>query len=132
MPIHIAASPVVAIVDDDDAVCRALAALLGSAGHRTRCFSSGRAFLDAAATEDVGCAVLDVKMPGLDGPEVLAALHRMGHEVPAIFVTAHDSPTLRIQLLASGGRACFGKPVDPQALVAAVRACLAERCRRQP
>ena len=54
----------VLVVDDDEAVCEALEALLQSAGFRTATFDSGAAFLDAVTDDDAACVVLDIKMPG--------------------------------------------------------------------
>jgi FixJ family two-component response regulator len=108
------------VVDDDEAVCTALAVLIESAGYRTRRFTSGEAFLDAATSVVGRCAVVDVSMPGLDGGGVLAALRSTGDHLPVIFVTAHDAPARHRQLVANGGRAVLLKPVEPAALLAEI------------
>ena len=112
------------IVDDDAAVCRALALLARSAGYQAVCFTSGDAFVEASGNLPPGCAVVDVAMPGLDGPGVLAALRRDGNQMPVIFVTAHDRPAVHRQLLEDGGRTVLLKPVDPAALLAEIRGSL--------
>lgn len=114
------------IVDDDPAVCRALSTLARSAGLATRAYTSSQLFLDEAAGSADGCVVLDVKMPGVDGPGVLSKLREAGNEVPVIFITAHYDQALRDRLLTAGARACFAKPVDPLALIAEIRAALGE------
>lgn len=118
---HHPASRSVFIVDDDAAVCRALALLARSAGYQAVCYTSGEAFVEASESLPPGCAVVDVAMPGLDGPGVLAALRHQGNQMPVIFVTAHDRPAVRRQLIEDGGRTVLLKPVDPAALLAEIR-----------
>lgn len=113
------------IVDDDPAVCRALLTLARSAGLAARAYTSSELFLDEAARSADGCVVLDVKMPGVDGPTVLARLREAGNQVPVIFITAHHDQALSERLTNAGARACFPKPVDPAVLIAEIRAALA-------
>lgn len=112
------------VVDDDAAVCTALSVLIESAGYAARCYTSGEAFIDAVGATSRGCAVVDVSMPGLDGPGVLATLRAAGNPLPVIFVTAHDLPAKHRQLIANGGRAVFLKPVDPAQLLAEIQRSL--------
>jgi FixJ family two-component response regulator len=112
------------IVDDDAAVRRALALLASSAGYQAHCFTSGEAFVESSGNLPPGCAVVDVAMPGLDGPGVLAALRQKGNPMPIIFVTAHDRPAVHRQLLEGGGRRVLLKPVDPAALLDEIRGSL--------
>jgi len=107
----------VCVVDDDVAVCAALALLVESGGYSTRCFTSGEAFVEASRTSPADCAVVDVTMPGLDGPGVLGELRHEGNQVPVIFITAHDQPARHRQLVADGGRVVLLKPVDPVTLL---------------
>jgi FixJ family two-component response regulator len=87
------ASPTIAIVDDDVAVCTGVQRLLRSAGWTATIFTSGSAFLAslaplAAAAPD--CVILDIVMPGMTGPEVLVRLRAMGLDVPVLFISAED------------------------------------------
>jgi len=119
------------IVDDDPAVCRALSTLARSAGLATRVYTSSELFLSEAARSADGCVVLDVKMPGIDGPTVLSRLREAGNQVPVIFITAHYDQLLGDRLVLAGARACFAKPVDPLTLIAEIRAALGDPVRRE-
>jgi FixJ family two-component response regulator len=105
------------VVDDDGAVCEALAVLAESAGYAASRFTSGEDFLAALDRLPPGCAVVDVTMPVVDGPAVLAAVKARRHAAAIIFVTAYDEPHRHSQLLRDGGRAVLLKPVDPVTLL---------------
>jgi FixJ family two-component response regulator len=117
-------TPHVAVVDDDDSVCRALARLLRSAGMTSESFATGDAFLAAfdAPRDGVrwrpGCLVLDVQMPGINGLDVQRRL--AGTNVPIVFVTAHDDLAVREQALAAGAHAYLHKPFDDEVFIGAV------------
>ena len=116
------APPLIAIVDDEESVCRALARLLRSAEMETRVFASGEAFLAAAADFHPDCVVLDVHMPGLSGFEVMARLERRR---PVVIITGHDSPEAEARALAGGAAAYLRKPFNDGALLAAITAAIA-------
>lgn len=112
------------IVDDDAAVRDSLGLLLGLNGYRTLPFSNADDFLKVCAPEWSGCLLLDIRMPGTDGLALQAALHERGIALPIIFITAHgDVPTVRTALK-SGAVDYLEKPVDPDAMLAAVRAAM--------
>ncbi|WP_244816532.1 response regulator transcription factor [Caballeronia sp. Lep1P3] len=136
------AKPHVAVVDDDESVCRALARLLRSAGMSALTFGSGDALLAALAKGSQGhdahdpppdCIVLDVQMPGINGLEVQ---RRLSHaDVPIVFVTADDDPAMRESAMAGGAAAYLHKPFDDEAFIGAVRAAIQAaraRTRRPP
>jgi FixJ family two-component response regulator len=118
---------VIAIVDDDESVCRALARLIRASGLEARAFSSAAAFLETLAVEEPDCAVLDVQMPGVTGLALQEHLRRQGRQLPVIFLTAHDGEELRQQALAWGAQAFLSKPLGEDVLVAAIRKALAHR-----
>ena len=110
----------IAIVDDDESVCRALKRLVRSLGMDADTFPSGRQFIDlveAMPSLRVDCVVLDVQMPGLNGLQVQEQLARSGHRIPVIFITAHDDSALREQALAAGALAFLRKPFNDELLI---------------
>jgi FixJ family two-component response regulator len=109
----------IAVVDDDLRVRRAVERLLRSAGMETRVFASGGEFLAALPDFKPACVVLDLHMPGQSGFSVLADLQR---HVPVVVITGHDSPEAQEQALAGGATAYLCKPVDRGTLLAAIYA----------
>jgi len=120
------------IVEDDAAVRDSLALLLGLKGYRTQSFTCAEDFLGIYQQSWAGCVLLDVRMPGMSGLQLQAALHEKGITLPVIVITAHgDVPTVR-RALKSGAVDFLEKPVDPDALLAAVRIALdADAARRR-
>ena len=121
------------VIDDDDAVRRALAMLFRSAGIPVETHPSGSAFLEAlpALREDaVGCVLTDVRMPGLDGLELLRRLKQGGFRRPVVVMTAHGDVSMAVRAMKAGAVDFVEKPFDDEALLAAVDAAL--RPRRPP
>ena len=85
------------IVDDDPAVCRALARLLTAAGHSTHTFGSAHAFLDAHAAVGAGCLLLDVQLPDLNGLDLFRELQRAGTFMPVIFMTGYGDIPMSVR-----------------------------------
>ncbi|AZD61557.1 Response regulator [Pseudomonas chlororaphis subsp. aurantiaca] len=86
---------IVCIVDDDVSVRKSLANLLRSAGYQSRVFASGEEFLSLDNFDDVACLLLDLRMNGLSGIEVMQALALMDRKFPVICMSAHwDDATL--------------------------------------
>ena len=112
--------PLVAIVEDDDEVRVAFARLLECAGFAIRVFDSGEAFLSDAGCRRPDCVVLDLNMPGLSGFEVQARLGAQGRDIPVVLVTGHDTASVRARASAAGAKAYLCKPVDDDALLAAI------------
>ena len=107
--------PLIAIVDDDESVCRAVRRLVRSVGMNAETFSSGREFLDlleAMPSFKPDGLILDVQMPGMNGLDVQARLTSGGHLVPVIFITAHDEVGIREKALAAGAVAFLRKPFN--------------------
>ncbi len=112
------------IVEDDAAVRDSLGLLLGLQGFRTQSFSCAEDFLRIYQPAWAGCLLLDLKMPGMSGLELQEALRRQSHALPVIIMTAHgDIATVRTALK-SGAVDFLEKPVDPDALLTAVRTAL--------
>jgi len=121
------AKPLIAIVDDDASVCRAMKRLIRSLGMDAETFTSGTEFLDfieAMPSFQADCAVLDVQMPGVSGLEVQERLARSKHALPVIFITAHDNVGARERALAKGAVAFLRKPFSDELLIKTLQAAL--------
>lgn len=114
----------VAIVDDDESVRGALHGLMKAVGLSSRTFASAEEFLESDEQQRTGCLIADVRMPGMSGLELQAALNAADCRIPTIFITAHGDDKMRMQALRSGAVEFVAKPFDAEALVATVRAAL--------
>ena len=104
----------VAIVDDDESLCRSLGRLLRASGMQPIAYLSAEAFLADTKRPSFDCLVLDVKLGGLSGIELAERLVAEGGRVPFIFITAHDDPESRGRAEIAGCAAYFRK-TDPGA-----------------
>jgi FixJ family two-component response regulator len=123
------APPVIAIVDDDESIRRALSSLLRSAGFAVADFPSAEAFLASEDREPIGCLVLDCRMPGMQGLELQRRLAATGDSTPIIFLTAHGNAAVRAQALATGAIAFLSKPFDAGTLLAALDEAVKDHAR---
>jgi len=112
------------VVDDDDAVRDALTVLLSSDDIDVRSCRSALEFLDTATTDTVGCVVLDVRMPGMDGLELQRRMAERGLDVPVVFLTGHGTVPMSAAAFRSGAADFLEKPVDAEQLLASVHAAL--------
>ncbi len=122
-----AESRVVHVIDDDDAVRRALAMLFRSAGIPVEAHPSGFAFLEALpflCEDAVGCVLTDVRMPGLDGLELLRRLKEGGFRRPVLVMTAHGDVSMAVRAMKAGAVDFVEKPLDDDMLLAAIDAAL--------
>jgi FixJ family two-component response regulator len=114
----------IAIVDDEEAVRKALQRLFRAADLDATIFASGQAFLDSLVKDKPTCVVLDLHMPGLSGLEVLRRLQARDDKFPAIIVTAYDEPDTARLCLDAGAAAYLRKPVDDDLLLQTIRTTL--------
>jgi FixJ family two-component response regulator len=112
------------VVDDDEAVRRSLARLLRSAGLAVESFASAGEFLARDCYDGVGCILLDVCMPGLDGMELQAELAARSIELPIVFLTGHGDIPMSVQAIKQGAVDFLTKPVDEEVLLNAVHQAL--------
>ncbi len=110
----------IAVVDDEESVRKAVVRLLQSAGHTAQGFASGSEFLQCWPGDKPDCLMLDLQMPGLSGTEVQRALNRAGAHLPVIVMTANDAPGAREECMREGAVAYLNKPVDVLVLLDAV------------
>ena len=117
---------VIHVVDDDAAFCRSLVFLLESVGWRVVTHASAEAFLAAHAQPpaDLGCVVLDIRMPTMSGLELQEALHARGWQPSIVFITGHGDVELAVQAMKHGASDFLQKPFRDQALLDAVAAAV--------
>jgi FixJ family two-component response regulator len=120
-----AESPLIAIVDDEEAICDALTSLLRSVGWRAEAFTSAEAFLRSGQVHTTACLLLDVRLPGGSGLELQQQLRSSQARIPIIFITAHGNEAMRAQALQAGAVAFFAKPFNDTALLEAIHTALA-------
>ena len=111
----------VAVVDDDESVCRALSRLLRAEGLHPVSYLSAEAFLADTKRPRFDCLVLDVQLGGMSGIELQRQLQASGSSTPVIYITAHDEPVTREQAQAAGCTAYFRKTAPGKDLVEAIR-----------
>jgi len=115
---------VVSIVDDDPSLRRSLKNLLSSEDFFVETFESAEAFLGSNSRAGAACLVLDLRMPGMSGLDLLCLLSASGSRIPVIVLTAHGDEEARAQSLKAGAVAFLVKPFQSAALLEAVRAAL--------
>src|SRR5437660_4627082 len=114
----------VAIVDDDDSLRRALQGLLESAELPAQSFASAEEFLKSGQHHRTACLIADIRMPGMSGLELQARLNAERCRIPIIFITAHGDEKMRLQALRAGAVEFMAKPFDDEVLLESVRAAL--------
>ena len=119
--------PLIAVVDDEESIRRALNRLLQSAGLDVVTFDSGVKFLESIAARRPDCVVLDLHMPVLNGFEVQARLAKSTAPVPVVIITGVDSIETHDRALAGQPIAYLRKPVDDQVLLDAIKLALARK-----
>lgn len=123
-------SYIIGIVDDDRRVLESVGNLLESAGYDKRLFESGEAFLRGDAIEGVDALISDIRMPGMDGIELLQRVGTRRPQLPTILITASGLADLTA-IRGTNYRGTFRKPIDAPALIetiaAALRSCADER-----
>lgn len=113
------------IVDDESTLRDSLHFLLGSIRLRIETFDSAEAFLSSYTPDRAGCLVLDVRMPGISGPELMDQLNRIGAPIPIIFLSAHGDVPLTVRAMKGGAFDFLQKPYNNQEFLDRVRQALA-------
>lgn len=116
------ASPIcVAIIDDDESLCRSLGRLLRTTSVQAVAYSSAESFLEDAKRRHFDCIVLDILLSGMSGLELNQRLKSAGSAIPVIFNTAHDEPEIRRRAFQSGCAAYLLKTDPGEIMLAAIR-----------
>jgi FixJ family two-component response regulator len=119
--------PVIAIVEDDVSLQRALARLLHAVGWHTITFASAEAFLQTGVQEPLHCLVLDVWLTGMTGMALLEHLVAMGSALPVIIITGRDDVQMRMRAARAGAVAYLLKPLDEHDLLQALQRALGRK-----
>jgi two-component system, LuxR family, response regulator FixJ len=114
------------VVDDDDAMRDSLAFLLGAADFHVVPFETARGFLDALPTLDLGCVVSDVRMPDIDGIELLKRLKASGSLFPVVIMTGHGDVPLAVEAMKLGAVDFVEKPFEDDRLIGMIEAALTQ------
>jgi FixJ family two-component response regulator len=110
----------ISVVDDDESLRESLEGLLKSLGYGVEVFSSAEGFLSSDALEKTDCLILDVRMPGMSGPDLQKWLMENQNRVPIIFITAHGDEDVISQVMADGAVDCLLKPFTEDSLLSAI------------
>lgn len=114
------------VVDDDEAALDSLVVLMRAEGLNPRGFRSAESFLAGLTPEARGCVVSDVRMPGMDGVELLRTIKAMGCMLPVIVITGHADVTVAVQAMKAGAADFIEKPFESELILRLVRASLEE------
>lgn len=106
----------VLVIDDEDTICQALSAWLSKEGYHVETASSGQQALAYLAQELFDLYLLDIKMPGMDGIEVLAKIKEVQNDATVIMITAHGSIQTAVEAMKRGAVEYLCKPFDPEEL----------------
>jgi FixJ family two-component response regulator len=112
--------PLIVIVDDDDAICRALSRLLRAQGYRVRTYDTPQAYLDESDALSPSCALIDIRMPVMDGLSLLRLIRDSGCEVPTVFMTATGDIRTIVGAMKEGAIDLLPKPFTVEQLNAAI------------
>jgi two-component system, LuxR family, response regulator FixJ len=112
------------VIDDDDAMRDSLDFLLGAADFHVTLFESALNFLDALPAIDFGCVVSDVRMPGIDGIELLKRLKAAGSLFPVLIMTGHGDVPLAVEAMKLGAMDFLEKPFEDDRLIGMIEAAL--------
>jgi len=114
----------ICIVDDDDAVRDSIQALLGNTGFKVKAFPDALTFLENYHPENIVCALVDVRMPGMDGMELLSRLAKRPPLPPIVIITGHGEIKMAVKALKLGAFDFIEKPFVPEALIERVKAAV--------
>jgi FixJ family two-component response regulator len=117
---------IVHVVDDDASFRTAIQRRLEMAGYRVLTYASGQQLLDQLPDEnEPGCILLDVRMPGVSGPELQGRLTELGSTLPIVFLTGYTDITVTVRTIKAGADNYFIKPVNSDELLGAVEKAIA-------
>jgi FixJ family two-component response regulator len=117
-------TPVISIVDDDEAVRLALRSLVRSLGYVSNVFASAEEFLESSQLNETSCLISDIQMPGMNGIELQNRLRILDHCTPIIFVTAFPDERNRARALEAGAIGFLEKPFEGRAMIMLIETAL--------
>jgi RNA polymerase sigma factor (sigma-70 family) len=120
-------NPTIYVVDDDPSVRDSTEVLLKSVGFNVKTFGSAQAFLKANLQKDLGCLVLDVRMPGMSGLDLQEKLVSAKLPLPVIFITSHGTVPMSVRAMKAGAVDFLQKPFEEQDLLDAINRAVARQ-----
>lgn len=117
-------TPIIHVVDDDEAMRDSMTWLLEGEGYKVVCFDSAESFLKARHDQMRGCLVLDVRMPEMSGLELHEKLEFLGSQLPIIFVTGHGDVPMAVSALQRGACDFIEKPFNNEDILSRIRRAL--------
>jgi len=108
----------VAVIDDDEATCLAVARLLTATGYRVRTFTTARDYLDDVDAAAPACVLVDIRMPDVDGLALVRAMRDDGIEAPTVFMTASGHVPTAVEAMKEGAIDLLAKPFSAEELAA--------------
>jgi two-component system response regulator FixJ len=118
------ASPLISVIDDDESMRKSLAFRLRAAGFRVATYESALAFLDAPPHIGEGCVVTDIRMPHMDGMQLLRQIKSSGQNLQVVVMTGHGDVALAVEAMKLGASDFIEKPFDDETLLTMIRAAL--------
>ncbi len=119
------------VVDDDVSFLTAVTRLLRAGGYGVKTFTSAARFLENPPADLPGCAIVDLKMPGISGLDLQSALAKADNPLPLVFLTGHGDIPASVHAMRKGAEDFLTKPVKKQALFDAVERALARDTRER-
>jgi two-component system response regulator FixJ len=116
--------PVIAVIEDDEAMREAFCDLLQVLGLPCRAYDRAETFLETSGSDAFGCLITDVQLPGISGLELLQRLNKQGSVMPVIIVTSHMDAELRSRAMAGGAHAYLTKPLADDVLLDRLKSAL--------
>jgi len=116
----------IAIVDDDSSVRKALARMLSTRSFETEMFGSAREFVTSSRLSSFDCLILDQHMADITGLDLQIHLRRIGVVIPTIVISAHNEAEVRQKCIAAGANSYLVKPIDSNDLVNAINSARAQ------
>jgi FixJ family two-component response regulator len=123
--------PIVAVIDDDEAVREAVDDLLRSVGLRMQGYASAAEYQARKRSDAPSCIVLDVRLPGASGLEIQRDLQEAGDDTPIIFITGHGDIPMSVQAMKAGALEFLTKPFRDQDLLDAIQRAISRDAERR-
>ncbi len=120
------ANPTVFIIDDEPAIRDSLTLMIAQEDLAVMAFESAEAFLAACQAECLGCAIIDIRMPGMDGLQLQDKLSKRNILLPIIFLTGHGDIPMSVRAIKAGAVDFLTKPVTREKLISSVRSAIRE------
>jgi FixJ family two-component response regulator len=116
--------PIVYVVDDDQAMVESLLWIIESVGLKAKAYTRAQEFLSEYDSTQHGCLLLDVRMPGMSGPELQLKLNDLHNELPIIFISGHGDVPLAVRVMKAGAVDFLTKPFNDQILLESINKAL--------